>query len=131
MTTTPNNTLNTTNSNSRSNFQLLCCGGCSNKMFKRNYFRILYRRALRVLRKSETPSYSDSTPQPHHRHHHQSLESEHKNYLSPNIDRDSQSSSKCRCRSGKSRKGSMLSFSEVDTVEVHRMMKYINHSKVC
>ena len=88
---------------------------------------------------SKTSPRDNHTPIPdtrgsHHLSHvsrSRGLDIESKSYLSlsPHTERDS--SSRCRCNSKPSRKGSVLSFSEVDTHEVHRMMKYINHSKVC
>ena len=106
---------------------MLCCGLCRMKVYHRNIFRNLFRRAQNSPLKngSESPEFAVSSQQ-----------QEAKRHLGPPGQESSWSpslsvtpSSRCTYH-WTSRKGSVLSFGDVDSREVHRMMKYINRSKV-
>ena len=97
----------------------LCCGLCNIKTYKRGFLRNFFRRTQRrhALRKtSDQRKSSEGCP----RAALQSLEIE-----SLSIEREG--SSRMRYHG---RKGSVISFGDVDTKEVHRMMKFINKTKV-
>ena len=106
---------------------LLCCGICSIKMYKGNFFRNMFRRTHRAIRKHSIEVLEGT------RVHQKTLDIESKSHLSPSIEFEhSPTSSRCRYRASSSsgRKSSVISFGDVDTREVHKMMKYINRSKV-
>ena len=117
---------------------LLCCGLCKIKMIKRNFFRGLFRlsRPHASVRKSDHESAECSRA--YHRHGESgvrdALETDlrDKSYLgvspvSPSVSVTTSGRSQCNVHC---RKSSVLSFGDVDTREVHRMMKFINRSKV-
>ena len=112
---------------------MLCCGLCRMKVYHRNIFRNLFRRAHNSPLKngSESPEFAVSSQL-------QAADPEAKRHLGPPGQESSWSptpslsvtpSSRCTYH-WTSRKGSVLSFGDVDSREVHRMMKYINRSKV-
>ena len=112
---------------------MLCCGLCRMKVYHRNIFRNLFRRAHNSPLKngSDSPEFAVSSQL-------QAADPEAKRHLGPPGQESSWSptpslsvtpSSRCTYH-WTSRKGSVLSFGDVDSREVHRMMKYINRSKV-
>ena len=112
---------------------MLCCGLCRMKVYHRNIFRNLFRRAHNSPLKngSDSPEFAVSSQL-------QAADTEAKHHLGPPGQESSWSptpslsvtpSSRCTYH-WTSRKGSVLSFGDVDSREVHRMMKYINRSKV-
>ena len=108
---------------------LLCCGICSIKVYRGSFFRNMFRRTHRAIRKHSLEVLEGVN------HHQKSkgLDIESKSHLSPSIEFEhSPTSSRCRYRASSSscRKSSVISFGDVDTREVHKMMKYINRSKV-
>ena len=116
---------------------LLCCGLCQIKMYKRNFFRGLFplqRRPQASLRKSEPERERGAESAECSRARHgvrEALETNlrDKSYLglSPSISLNPSQRSQCNVHC---RKSSVLSFGDVDSREVHRMMKFINRSKV-
>ena len=114
---------------------LLCCGLCKIKMIKRNFFRGLFRlsRPQSAVRKTEHEERAGSS-RAYHRHGRDALETDlrDRSYLgvspvSPSVSVTTSQRSQCNVHC---RKSSVLSFGDVDTREVHRMMKFINRSKV-
>ena len=115
---------------------LLCCGLCKIKMIKRNFFRGLFRlsRPQASVRKSDHEERAECS-RAHHTHAaRDALETDlrDKSYLgvspvSPSVSVTTSQRSQCNVHC---RKSSVLSFGDVDTREVHRMMKFINRSKV-
>ena len=113
---------------------LLCCGLCKIKMIKRNFFRGLSRPQSSV-RKSDHEERAECS-RAYHRERglRDALETDlrDKSYLgvspvSPSVSVTTSQRSQCNVHC---RKSSVLSFGDVDTREVHRMMKFINRSKV-
>ena len=117
---------------------LLCCGLCKIKMIKRNFFRGLFRglsRPQSSVRKSDHEERAECS-RAYHRERglRDALETDlrDKSYLgvspvSPSVSVTTSQRSQCNVHC---RKSSVLSFGVVDTREVHRMMKFINRSKV-
>ena len=116
---------------------VLCCGLCKIKMIKRNFFRGLRFRLSRPGRASIRKSDHENTEcsRAYHRSHggRDALETDlrDKSYLgvSPVSPSGSVATSGRSCNVH-CRKSSVLSFGDVDTREVHRMMKFINRNKV-
>ena len=118
---------------------LLCCGLCKIKMIKRNFFRGLFRLSLSrpqsSVRKTEHDHEEQQSSRAHHTHGlRDALETDlrDRSYLgvspvSPSVSVTTSQRSQCNVHC---RKSSVLSFGDVDTREVHRMMKFINRSKV-
>ena len=115
---------------------VLCCGLCKIKMIKRNFFRGLRFRLSRPrasIRKSDHENAECSRAY-HQRHGaRDALETDlrDKTYLgvSPVSPSGSAVTTSGQCNVH-CRKSSVLSFGDVDTREVHRMMKFINRNKV-
>lgn len=113
---------------------LLCCGLCKIKMIKRNFFRGLFRglsRPQSSVRKTDHEERAECS-RAYHRERGLETDLRDKSYLgvspvSPSMSVTTSQRSQCNVHC---RKSSVLSFGDVDTREVHRMMKFINRSKV-
>ena len=113
---------------------LLCCGLCKIKMIKRNFFRGLFRglsRPQSSVRKTDHEERAECS-RAYHRERGLETDLRDKSYLgvspvSPSVSVTTSQRSQCNVHC---RKSSVLSFGDVDTREVHRMMKFINRSKV-